>query len=316
MPRVGGYTITGELGSGACGVVYAGLSPSGERVAIKTIFPGFARARFARECRILQALDHPSIVAVRDLIMREDNAFLVMEQVQGTTIGELLHERHTFQPVHVIEVAIAMAGALAHAHEAGVVHRDVSPGNILVDDDLKPRLADFGIARDDEDTVITQHGELLGTPGFLAPEVIDGADAGPGADQFGLGRTLFEMSCRPDRPMARPRGVLGVLTASLDIRWNRMQTGPVWHRLRPLMARMMRQRPEDRFSSLAATEAAWLSLLERPTDVPDADSTHTSDLPPLPQVGDAEVTEICTFKDVTRPSEKTDLDDEPVVVNM
>ncbi len=127
-------------------MVYGGTAPDGTSVALKTLWPGYSSTRFKRECRILLALDHPNIVRVLDTVEQSGRAFLVMEQVDGRSLRELISERFQFEPSTVASVGMFIADALAYAHREGVVHRDVTPGNIVLTDDLHPKLLDFGIA--------------------------------------------------------------------------------------------------------------------------------------------------------------------------
>lgn len=248
--EIGEYRITCSIGKGACGVVYGGFAADGTPVALKTLWPGFSTTRFERECRILTNLAHPHIVRVFGTVAQSTRAFLVMERVDGTSLGDLIHTRTEFHSAMVASIGVQLCDALGYAHAEGVVHRDVTPGNVLITEDDRAMLLDFGIARSRGDTLITRHGEILGTPGFMAPEVVEGADATGAADQYGLGRTLFEMSCRAECPMPRPRGVLGVLTAGHNVEWDRVRPGPNWDGLFPVLRRMLSKKPEDRYRTM------------------------------------------------------------------
>lgn len=279
--------MTGQLGQGGCGVVYSAIDEDGAPLALKTIFNGRASDRFERECRLLLKLRHPNIVGVRGTINWANRVFLIMDHVPGESVRALLDRRHNFSIPNVVDIATSMCLALEHAHQQDIVHRDVTPGNILITNNSVPMLLDFGISRSADDTQITRHGELLGTPGFIAPEVLHGALATPAADQFGLGRTLFEMCTDPNKPMIEPKGVLALLTASLDLDWTRLRSTADVDAVRPVLARMLARTPEGRFTSMGAAARYWGALAndrematvhefsavvaedsERPTDAP------------------------------------------------
>ncbi|MCD4525522.1 serine/threonine-protein kinase [Nocardioides sp. cx-173] len=150
------------------------------------------RARFTAEARTLAVLSHRSLVTLLDAGESEDRPYLVLELVEGPTLAALM----AAGPLPVREAAYLLgdvAAALAYAHAQGVVHRDVKPGNVLVGDDGRVRLADFGIARIVGDAVRhTMTGTTVGTVGYLAPEQVSGAEIGPAVDVYALGLVLLE----------------------------------------------------------------------------------------------------------------------------
>jgi serine/threonine protein kinase len=193
------YRIEGELGRGGMGVVYQGFDPRmARKVAIKVILdPAQAgeRAieRFRREAAAIGQLRHKNIVQVYDFGSVDDRPYLVMELVEGKQLvkeGKLL-------PRRAAEIAHGLALALAHAHEHGIIHRDVKPHNILLDAEGVPKLMDFGLARDEEDVgeKLTVVGELLGTPAYMAPEQASCAstEQGPHTDIYALGTVLYQI---------------------------------------------------------------------------------------------------------------------------
>lgn len=198
--RLGRYVIESELGRGAMGVVFRARDPRIDRlVALKTLVPDVAdeeivralKDRFLNEGRAAGRLSHPGVVAVYDA--DEDpatgTAYLAMEFVDGPDLRRLL--RDGLPPARLVEIVSEVAAALDHAHQRGVVHRDVKPGNILVDAMGRARLTDFGIARLGSSTM-TRAGEFLGTPAYMAPEQIMGGQVGPATDIFALGVVLYE----------------------------------------------------------------------------------------------------------------------------
>ena len=200
----GRYRLGDLLGRGGMADVYDGLDLRLERaVAVKLLRPEMAarddvRTRFEAEARAAAGLSHPNAVAVFDTGEHEGVPYLVMERLPGTTLADRIAEGPV-DPVWVCGAACGVLGALAVAHEAGIVHRDVKPGNILVAADGTAKIADFGIAKSvspsDGSTGgkdLTATGQLLGTPAYLAPERIEGEPASPRSDLWALGVVLYE----------------------------------------------------------------------------------------------------------------------------
>ena len=204
VTRIGDYRLLKSIGGGAMGTVFlARRGDDKELVAIKILqagleFSAAARRRFEREREIAARLEHPGICAVRETGEVDGVPFLAMEYVEGATLTEQIGKAKDLAALrallHVIE---SVARALHAAHSAGLVHRDVKPGNIIVRRNGQPVLLDFGLARDVEQAGarLTLSGSLLGSPAYLAPEAIDGP--GPPdarSDIYSLGVTLFEMA--------------------------------------------------------------------------------------------------------------------------
>jgi predicted Ser/Thr protein kinase len=193
------YRIGGRLGEGGMAIVYLGHDlQSGRDVAIKTLRTQYAadaafRARFARESRAATSLSHPNIIDVHDVGEENGVPFLVMELVRGQTLKEIIAAEAPFHPQDVAELLEQVASALDYAHSRGYVHRDVKPGNILVDEHGRARVVDFGIAKGLGDSDLTDTGEGLGTVGYLAPEQAEGLMATPVSDVYSLGIVAFEM---------------------------------------------------------------------------------------------------------------------------
>jgi serine/threonine-protein kinase len=148
--------------------------------------------RFLREISALSKLDHPNIVRILDSGI-DPAPFLAMELVPGRELRAILAQSLSLPAPRAIALAAHVAHALAHAHERGVVHRDVKPENVLVDERDQVKLVDFGIALLDDSAAITRTGEVPGTPAYLAPEQVAGGAVGPAADVYALGLVLYEM---------------------------------------------------------------------------------------------------------------------------
>ena len=166
----------------------------GRTVALKRLAPAHSqsRARVEREARLAARLTHPHVVAVFDLVADGSDQWLVMEYVEGRNLSERVATDGPLSPDEAAPILRQIADALAAAHAAGIVHRDVKPSNILLDATGAAKLTDFGIARsDDADATLTQTGFLTGSPAYLAPEVAAGRPAGPQSDVWALGATAF-----------------------------------------------------------------------------------------------------------------------------
>ncbi|WP_277454822.1 serine/threonine-protein kinase [Janibacter sp. DB-40] len=193
----GRYEPVRPIGRGGMGVVWlARDTVLGRSVAAKQIgdFPGESQGeadRAMREARAAAALNHPNVVAVYDVVEHEDSPWLVMEYVAGPTLATAIRQRGPMTAKGAADLGAQLAGALAAAHRAGVVHRDIKPGNVLIGGGL-PKLGDFGIARaggTDEQT--PQAGLVTGTPNYMAPEVAVGRPHGEAADVWALGATIY-----------------------------------------------------------------------------------------------------------------------------
>jgi serine/threonine protein kinase len=165
------------------------------QVAVKVFRAAAAsdRTRFDAEVVVLAALNHPGLVQVYDAGDQDGDAFVVLELVDGPTLATRLHQHGPFPPLEVAAVGTQVADALAYVHERGVVHRDVTPSNVLCGPDGRPRLADFGIARLVDTTRITAAATAIGTAAYMAPEQVQGHDVTPAADVYSLGLVLLEL---------------------------------------------------------------------------------------------------------------------------
>lgn len=180
-------------------VVYRACNPQGEPVALKILFPppdvgAEILARFEREARTAARLNHPAIVRVIDVGQADGRAFMVMPLIKGQTLAIRLAQVGKFDEATAADVAWQIADALYYAHGHGVVHRDVKASNILLTDDGRALLTDFGVAQALDDPSLTHTGHTVGTPAYMAPEQATGAQAIDGrADLYSLGVVLYQM---------------------------------------------------------------------------------------------------------------------------
>ncbi|MEY8039651.1 serine/threonine-protein kinase [Saccharopolyspora cebuensis] len=195
------YRLETRLGGGAMGTVWSGVDELLRRpVAVKEIrlAPGMPEAQAAelreralREARAIAVLTHPNVVTLYDVAREDGEPFVVMELVPSQSLATVLTEHGALEDHELAVIVDGVAAALEAAHRAGIVHRDVKPGNVLIGDDGRIKLSDFGISRDISEHTITATGILLGTPAFIAPEIAAGEPVTTAADLWGLGATLF-----------------------------------------------------------------------------------------------------------------------------
>jgi serine/threonine protein kinase len=205
-----GYRLVEQIGEGAFGVVYRATQPQiGREVAIKAVPPELANhpdfvRRFEREAQIVARLEHPHIVPLYDYWREPDAAYLVMRYLRGGSVEELI-KAGPIEPERSAQVLDQVAAALSAAHRQGVVHRDVKPGNVLLDEEGNAYLTDFGVALDAGSPERSTGTMLRGTPGYLSPEQVRLDPASPQTDVYALGIVAYEMLTRthpfPDSPM-------------------------------------------------------------------------------------------------------------------
>jgi eukaryotic-like serine/threonine-protein kinase len=194
----GRYRVTARLGAGGMATIYRAVDESLERdVAIKVLHPHLADdesllKRFRAEARAAAGLLHPNIVNVFDQGVA-GLPFIVMEYVDGPSLRDVLTQRGRLTPAEVLAIAEPVGRALARAHSAGVIHRDVKPENVLIAADGTPKIADFGIARAIAETSHTATGTLVGSVHYMPPELMGGVEASARSDQYSFGVMLFEL---------------------------------------------------------------------------------------------------------------------------
>lgn len=212
----GRYTLDRRLGAGGMASVWLARDERlGRRVAVKVVADTLADdeqwlTRFMREARAAGGLSHPNIVGVFDYGVEDARPYLVMEYVPGQNLAERLADSQAQAP-DATRLARELLDALAHVHDAGIVHRDIKPANVLLDENERAHVTDFGIAQADDATSLTQTGMLIGTIKYLAPEVSAGRPATAGSDLYACGMVLREVAGElPEPALAR---LIAALTA-------------------------------------------------------------------------------------------------------
>ena len=201
LEKIGKYNIIEMLGKGAMGVVYKAQDPDIDReVAIKTIRFDISDGqdeemlgRFIREAQAAGKLDHTNIATIYDVGREKDLTYIVMQYIKGQSLQQLIAKKKKFSPKEINEIMIPLCQALEYAHQNGIVHRDIKPANILIDQNGKPNVVDFGVARVETST-LTQSGMTVGTPSYMSPEQITGKRVDNRADIFSLGVILYELA--------------------------------------------------------------------------------------------------------------------------
>ncbi len=195
----GRYRIRGRIARGGMATVYHAVDERLERVvAVKVIKPTHAGnaeflGKFDREAKTIARLTHPNVVAVYDTGDHEGLPYLVMEYVRGQTLRDVLARRGRLPLAEAVAVAESLLSAVAAAHRAGLVHRDVKPENVLIGEDNTVKVADFGLAQAVEASTEDPDGQLMATVAYVAPELVTDGRADPRSDVYSAGIVLFEM---------------------------------------------------------------------------------------------------------------------------
>jgi serine/threonine protein kinase len=264
--QFGRYQIVRVLGRGAMGEVYEGRDPRLDRsVAIKVISTACSAdpelhaaysARFIHEAQAVARLNHPNIVTLYDFGEQDGTAYMVMELVRGDELAAYFDMTQDFHLEFTLEDAVRMTcellEALGYAHRNGVIHRDIKPANVMLSQDLRVKLTDFGVARMAALGVDPAEGELVGTPSFMSPEQIAGQAVGPQSDLFAVGIILYQFLTN-ERPF-RGAGMFAVQQKILHEQpvppslLNPL-LGPAFDRV---VLRALAKRPEQRYASAHA----------------------------------------------------------------
>ncbi|OZM71062.1 serine/threonine protein kinase [Amycolatopsis antarctica] len=287
----GHYRLVEHIGSGAMGVVWRAVDERLERaVAVKQILaqPGLSEAerenvrqRAMREAKNAARLQHPNAIVVFDIAEHDGDPCLVMEYLPSKSLSAVIGESPLMPVREVARIGEQVAAALVAAHRAGIVHRDVKPGNILIDSTGITKITDFGISRATGDLALTQTGLIGGTPAYLAPELARGADPAPSSDVFALGATLYH-AIEGQPPYGDSSNQLALLyTAANGKVIPPQHSGPAT----ALLMSLLRVEPSER-PSMAETRQRLAAIANAETSVA-AESAHQGTLvsPPLPPHG-------------------------------
>ncbi|WP_051218498.1 serine/threonine-protein kinase [Nocardioides insulae] len=277
----GRYRLIREIGRGGMGAVWLGTDEVlGRSVALKQLTPveagGATASRAQREAKLAARLNHRNIVAVFDLAEDDGLPWLVMEYIEGPTLSGLVAERGPLSPDETARILAGVTDGLRAAHEAGVIHRDVKPSNILVAPDGRVKLTDFGIARGvGNDMTLTQTGLVTGSPAYLSPEVAAGGSATPASDVWSLGATLY-FAVTGRAPYDASDNVLGAL---YKIVHEEPPRTPLAGWLAPVLDGTLVREPQQRWELPRIHDA--LTLRRMPSG-PEATQVMTAPARPVP----------------------------------
>lgn len=280
---IGAYRIDHVLGRGGMGTVYQATHPRINRtVAIKVLHPGKAysksnQERFLREAETSARLNHPNIVTVHDFGEDDGRSFIVMQAVKGVALNTVLSEARdrSFAAQkkygwvakdfrRIAQLGADVASALEHAHRLGTIHRDIKPANLLVDEDDRIWVTDFGLAKlRDDDSDLSSTGEMIGTPRYMSPEQVRGI-ADERSDIYGLGITLYEVAsghCAWNTTGGATPGGLLKSKSHMELADVREVNDAVPNRLADIIMRACALRSEDRYQTAAELQQALMGFL-------------------------------------------------------
>lgn len=269
LTTIGKYQVQGVLGQGGMGIVYRAFDPAIQRpVAIKTITKStldaadlqYVLTRFRHEAQAVGRLTHPRIAAIYDYGEDADLAYIVMEMVNGQSLFHHSQHQARFGLKEVGELIRQLLDGIGYAHAQGVVHRDIKPSNILINDDGRLKLTDFGIARIDSST-LTQVGEIMGSPGYMSPEQFLGTDIDARGDIYSVGIIAYEL-------LTNRRPFTGNNAEVMRQVLKERVTHPSEHNPRIsaqldwAVQKALAKRPEDRFQNAKEFSDAFLRGIE------------------------------------------------------
>ncbi len=278
------YRLVRRLARGGMAEVWEAVDEILSRpVAVKILLPHLAAdeafvTRFRREAVAAARLSHPHIVAVFDTWTDDGFEGIVMELVRGTTLRAVLDEQGVLPPRRVAAVGAQVADALEVAHRGGLIHRDVKPGNILLTEDGRVLVTDFGIAKASEATSdLTEVGQVVGTAKYLSPEQVEGRPLDPRSDVYALGVVLYEAAT--GQPPFAADNVTATALARLHSQptWPRALRADVPPALETIVMQAMARRPDDRFPTAAALRDALEHVDLRPPGMHDTTATTRPD---------------------------------------
>ncbi|WP_067589992.1 MULTISPECIES: serine/threonine-protein kinase [Amycolatopsis] len=230
------------------------------------------RERTLREARAIAVLSHPNVITLHDVARENDAPFVVMELLPSRSLAHLLRDHGPLTVEQAAAVGIAVAAALEAAHDAGITHRDVKPGNVLVASDGRIKLTDFGIARNVSEATMTRTGIMLGSPAYISPEVASGGAVTPNADLWGLGATLFA-AVEGAPPYDADGDPLETVGKVVNGKVPRPKPGP----LADVIAALMKKEPEKRISLREVRHRLYPKQTKATVDLFGPELFHTPD---------------------------------------
>lgn len=269
----GRYRLVSPIARGGMAEVWEGVDDVLRRpIAVKLLHPHLSsdeslRERFRREAIAVARLAHPNVVATYDTGEDDGAAFIIMELIKGTTLRNLIEEQGALSPAATVGIGVQVAEALQHAHEAGIVHRDVKPANILICEGFdgasaQVKVADFGIARavtrDGAD--LTQPGAILGTAKYLSPEQVKGEEPDPRSDVYALGVVLYELLTGRPPFVADTEMATAMAHVHNEPLTPRQLRAGVPRSLETVVTKAMAKEPADRYQSAAELASALRGL--------------------------------------------------------
>ncbi|TDC26092.1 serine/threonine protein kinase, partial [Micromonospora sp. 15K316] len=281
------YRLVRPLGQGGMGRVWQALDEMLQRdVALKELVapPGLSddelhemRERSMREARAVARLGHVNVVRVFDVLLTDGDPWIVMELVPSRTLQQVLEAEGPMPPARAARIGLAVLSALRAAHEAGILHRDVKPANVLLADDGRVVLTDFGLATLPGDSRMTRTGMVLGSPAYLAPERVTDGVVGPAADLWSLGATLYS-AVEGRTPYSRSTPIATLAALATEAPPPPRQAGT----LTELLDGLLRRDPQARIS---AEEADRLLVRAVASDDPTAEAGRTGPVAPAEPAG-------------------------------
>ncbi|MCR9197392.1 MAG: serine/threonine protein kinase [Planctomycetaceae bacterium] len=306
LGKAGPYRLTKLLGRGGMGAVFLGHDDELDRqVAVKMLSPGLiadttSRERFLREARAVAAIAHPSIVAIHRVESGDKLPWFAMEYVPGKSLEQHLTDGRRISATQVIRIGYQVATALAAAHGASLIHRDIKPGNILIEDESgRVRLLDFGLARNTAGTGLTTSGTLLGTPSYMAPETIAEQPQDERTDLYALGAVLYHLLA--GAPPFQADTVVGTIYAISRGEFPplaRNSNAPV--ELLRIVERLLQSDPNQRFQTASEVATALRALRKGGTSAAATEKSGTLSVTPAQMIG-AVVVALLLIVAVARP---------------
>ena len=262
--HIGRYRILGQLGGGAMGTVYRARDESLERdVALKVMALGQAdadaRARFLREARAAARLQHPNIVTIYELGEHEGSPFMALELLEGIDLQRAIEDGIRPDPKVTLPIVLQTLAGLGHAHENGIVHRDVKPSNIFLPWSRPAKIMDFGVARLVGGATVA--GLMVGTPHYMSPEQVKAGDIDGRSDLFSVGLILYELVTGEKAYQGDTIVTLLYKIVHEHPNLDHIPKGPQWERLHRVLVRAAEKNPDDRYPDAAAMASALTDAL-------------------------------------------------------